>query len=173
MDTVINPNASLNKEALLAQFKALGGKSYKTESLWDINPIPFIPLATVDGVMFKLQKEKVGPGWQLFMNFGEGCFAEIAIDDRAKAANGYTQWKVSQATAGSEYKGVALTNGTLISLEEYEKNKESLEVIGVTVQTAIDGKERTDKGFVHIPKFNAALPLEGQEKSIKFVAQAV
>jgi len=161
---------------LFNQFIEAGAKVFESTSVWKVVSI-MIPSLPIDGEGASLIKD--GYGWQVRMQF-EGMdksafiWAEIPKEHHAAAANGYPNWKIENAKAISDYKAVALTNGTIVSHDEYEKNKDELLKIGVTVQTkTADNKDRADKGFIFIPKYDDTKLAKDQLASVKFVASPV
>ncbi len=166
-----NTVVPMTKDQILAKFKALGGVTYQTTSIWKVVS-EFLPVVNIDGEMFRLMKDAYG--WQIQMNLGEIAFAEVAKDDRPAAANGYPNWKIEVAIAESDYRAVALSNGTIVTVEEFEKNKVALEAAGITkTATTPDGKPRADGGDIFVPKFDVNRPANEQPKSVKFIASKI
>jgi len=163
---------ALDKTALLAKFLALGAKAYETTSIWE-RTTTVIDVLPIDGTLAKLVKEESGPGWQIQLNLGKVIFAEVVKEDRAAAANGYPNWKIDHFIASADFRAVALSNGTIVTVEEFEKNKVALEAAGIVKATTLNGKPRADGGDIFIPKFDPSKPVEQQEKSVKFVASKV
>ncbi len=161
---------------LLNQFIEAGAKTYESTSIWKVTNV-LIPVITIDGEGASLVKDQYG--WQVRLQF-EGAekatfvHAEIPKAHHAAAANGYPSWKIDNAKCVEDYRAVALNNGTIISLDEYNKTKDALAQVGVVVAThTSDGKERADKGFIFIPKYDDAKPAKDQPLSVKFVASPV
>lgn len=164
---------SLDLKKLLDTFLALGAKTYKSTSIWE-KTVTVIDVLPVDGKIAKLVPETTGPGWQLQLNLeGQILFAEIVKEDRPAAANGYPQWKIDHYIASEDFRAVALSNGTIVTVEEFEKNKVALEAAGIVKATTLNGKPRADGGDIFIPKFDPSKPAKEQEKSFKFVASKV
>ncbi len=162
---------------LFNEFVNSGAKIYESTSIWKTTAT-IIPVVTIDGDGASLVKDRYG--WQVRLSFdnpdGKPRFshAEIAKQFHAQAANGYPSWKIENCICTEDYRAVALNNGTIVSLDEYNKNKDALASIGVVIQTHTeDGKERSDKGMIFIPKFDATKPVKEQEASLKLVASPV
>ena len=161
---------------LFNQFLDACAKVYESTSIWKVVSV-MIPVLPIDGDGASLVKDAYG--WQIRMAYDtpdgpKYNYAEVLKQHHAAAANGYASWKIENAICIDDYKAVALSNGTIVTLDEYNKNKDALASIGVVVAThTADGKERADKGMIFIPKFDPTKPVKGQEASIKFVASPV
>lgn len=166
------PTTGIDKAGLLAKFLALGAKAYETTSIWE-RTTTVIDVLPIDGNIAKLVPEASGGGWQIQLNLGKVVFAEVVRDDRAAAANGYPNWKIDHFIANADFRAVALSNGTIVTVEEFEKNKVALEAAGIVKATTLNGKPRADGGDIFIPKFDPSKPVDEQEKSVKFVASKV
>jgi len=168
--------AKLTAQAL-EMFVAHGAKIYESNSMWKETAVMF-PVITIDGDGATILKDRYG--WQIRLAFEDAAgkihysHAEVPKEYHAKAANGYPSWKIANYICTQEYKAVALNNGTVISLDEYNKNKDALASVGVVVQTHTDeNTERADKGFIHIPAFDPAKKVDDQKSSLKFVATPI
>ena len=146
-------------------------KSFESKAVWQhlSNAIPSI---TLDGITASITKDKYGHQIRLVSTDATGqkhyFFAEVLKECLPAAANNFPNWKIDVYQASRSYDAVALTNGEIIEVKDYEAKKSELDLLGVTIDDT-----RKDKGIISIKAYDPNVPIEQQKESVKLMAVAL
>ncbi len=147
-------------------------KSFESKAVWQ-HLSNAIPSVTIDGNNASLVKDKYGYQVRLVSTDASGkkqyFFAEVLKENIPAAANNFPNWKIDVYQASRSYEAVALTNGEILELKDYEAKKAELDLLGVT----IDVNTRKDEGKISIKAYDPNVPIEQQKESIKLFAVAL
>lgn len=142
---------NINFDALINS----GAKVLDTTPLWEKGEL--LTVLTVDGETVKLLSSKIGV-FQLGVKTPEGKTIVLEIDKGSvnAAAIGHASWSVFSMKAARPFEGFVLTNGKLVSKDEFQ------ELVKAGDISAVIDASRSDKGLVRI--------MEGQVKPVAFAS---
>ena len=131
----------MNLQSLKAIFDANNVKTLTSQEIWQAGTA--VATVTIDGTDVKFTSGGIRP--QLLIKI-DGVNHVIEIDKASitEAARGHANWTLKQCTAVRSFEGVALTNGKLVSREEFSA------LVASGDSSAVVDTNRSDKGLVRI-----------------------